>query len=390
MLTSCANASTTNTYFTATFDKSPYAKVNIRLEQTDAAVELLDFNAPADTYELVSGDGKVEQNKGRIIWQPPADGGQLSYRVLVESKRKTSAGDIVSDATKTKTWALLRLDDLFPAARVEGARSEKVASYLELQGPERWSFETRYGPVSDKPERILDAGRIYNRPSGWMVAGEIGIRRESISDRIVTVAAPTGMGFPRLDILTFMNWTLPHIVEVFPDFPKRLLVAGAPREMWRGGLSAPGSLYLHIDRPLVSENGTSSLLHEITHVAGIHSAIDEGDWIVEGLAEYYSLLILLRSGGITQSRFDKSLAQLERWADRNKADLKHPSSGAHTARAVVLLHELDKELQTQGADIDKVTRTLLARDEISPGMLRQVTEELLGEPSATLTKYLNN
>ena len=43
-------------------------------------------------------------------------------------------------------------------------------------------------------------------------------------------------------------------------------VVGAADPMWRGGLSASNSLFLHADRPLISENGTSTLVHELTHV----------------------------------------------------------------------------------------------------------------------------
>ena len=59
--------------------------------------------------------------------------------------------------------------------------------------------------------------------------------------------------------------------------------------MWRGGLSAPQSLFVHSDRPLISENATSTLLHEVMHLAlGIRAA-EQFDWIVEGLASYFAL-----------------------------------------------------------------------------------------------------
>ena len=70
--------------------------------------------------------------------------------------------------------------------------------------------------------------------------------------------------------------------------------------MWRGALSAPQSLYVHAERPLLSGNATSTLLHEIVHI-GLGLADERGaDWIVEGLAEYYSLEVLRRSGTISE------------------------------------------------------------------------------------------
>ena len=48
----------------------------------------------------------------------------------------------------------------------------------------------------------------------------------------------------------------------------RLLIVSAGDPMWRGGLSGPSSMFLHSDRPLISENRTSTLLHEL----GAHRA----------------------------------------------------------------------------------------------------------------------
>ncbi len=375
--------------FSARFEQQPFAVASIEIAQTGGGVKRLDLKAPADKYELLDAAGEVEQSDGRIVWEPPSSGGSLRYRVSINQKRKTGNGGRAPDAVKTDRWAIVRLGDLFPPARIRASNGADGKSYVSLSGPKGWSFETRYGPVTGMPVP-MPGKRLYNRPTGWLVAGDIGTRREDIDQRIVTVAAPKDMGFPRLDILTFLNWTLPEVTRVFPDFPKRLLIAGAPREMWRGGLSAPGSLYLHIDRPLVSENATSSLLHELVHVAGIHSAVGGGDWIVEGLAEYYSLLVLKRSGGISRMRFDKALHQQREWADRENGVLSHPSKGANTARAVLVLHELAGELQTRGVSIDKVARALLERGEISPASLQQVTEQLLGAPSTTLSKYLSD
>ena len=50
-------------------------------------------------------------------------------------------------------------------------------------------------------------------------------------------------------------------------------------------MSGPGSLYVHADRPMISENGTSTMLHELVHVAMGVSGSAHDDWLVEGLAE---------------------------------------------------------------------------------------------------------
>ncbi len=103
-----------------------------------------------------------------------------------------------------------------------------------------------------------------------------------------------------MDILTLLTFVWPEVQSVFPRDPKKLLIVGAGDPMWRGGLSGPNSLYMHADRPLVSENGTSSLVHELVHVFSRISDADRSDWISEGLAEYYAIELMRRAGGMSE------------------------------------------------------------------------------------------
>jgi len=152
----------------------------------------------------------------------------------------------------------------------------------------------------------------------------------------VLVASPAGQGFRHNDVMAFLMWNLPRIVDVLPAFPERLLVVGATGDMWRGGLSGAASLYVHGDRPLVSQNGTSPLLHELIHVGARLAGDEDGDWIVEGLAELYSIETLHRSGTISDVRYERAFAHLESWSSRDDGCLKRThSTGPDTARAVV-------------------------------------------------------
>ncbi len=71
--------------------------------------------------------------------------------------------------------------------------------------------------------------------------------------------------------------------------------------MWLGALSAPNSIFVHASRPLISENGTSTIVHEIVHVLlmDLKTPRDQ-DWIDEGLAEFLSLRALKDSGTISR------------------------------------------------------------------------------------------
>jgi hypothetical protein len=259
---------------------------------------------------------------------------------------------------------------------------------LELHGPALWRFESRYGPV-EKPLAVDDPDRRFDRPTGWLAAGELGIRKEYIGRRIITLAAPQNQGMQRLDIIAFLRWTLPTLVKIFPDFPNRLLIVGARDDMWRGGLSGPGSIYLHSERPMISENATSALLHELVHIATGEPTTPKDDWIIEGLAEYYSLEILRRSGGLGAKRHEQTLQWLEAWADKENGRLTSPSSGANTARAVLVFAMIDRELKAKDAgSLDEVVRQLLSSGSITAEELQLQVETALGNPSKRLDKAL--
>ena len=285
----------------------------------------------------------------------------------------------------TPDWAIARLDDLFPRARTRSESGAQSRSSVVLAGPAGWRFETRYGP-SHEQVAVVDEGRRFDRPTGWLVAGRLGIRRDTIAGRTVSVAAPVGQGFRRVDVLAFLRWTLPDLVAVFPGMPDRLLVVGAPEGMWRGGLSGPESLYLHVGRPLISENGTSTLLHELVHIATTAPKSAGDDWIMEGLAEYYSLETLRRSGGISEERFASALGSLAAWAQRDGGRLADPSTGAHTARAALTFHELAAELEDAGSSLDAVVGELVAGGSLDRGSLLALLEPKLTEPSGILAE----
>jgi hypothetical protein len=96
------------------------------------------------------------------------------------------------------------------------------------------------------------------------------------------------------------------------------------------------------NRPLISENGTSPLLHELVHVALRIYAAPPDDWIVEGLAEFYALEIMNRSGTIAKNRYAIAHRALADWG-RDVASLRQPrSSGPVTAKAVGVFRALDQ------------------------------------------------
>jgi hypothetical protein len=229
----------------------------------------------------------------------------------------------------------------------------------------------------------VDPGRRLPRPKGWLIIGNITSRQDMIAGVDIRVAAPAGQGERLQDTLAFLAWTIPDVKAVFPEFPERLLIVTAGEPMWRGGLSGTRSLFMHADRPLISGNRTSSMIHELVHVGtGIHGG-EDADWIVEGIAEYYAANILWRSGGLSDLRYQQTIAWKENWARKADTLFVKRSSGPVTARAAVFMHRLDlalKEATDGRAGIDDVAGELARqRGRVSLSQLKQIVHELAGD-----------
>jgi hypothetical protein len=340
--------------------------------------------ARQDDFEA---DGKLERDGKYVTWTPPEGGGQLRFVAKIDHRRGQAF-----DARMTEDWALFRGDDLVPPARLLQEAGSEAEAELHVHLPEGWSFVSAFEELRPNVFRIENPERGFDRPTGWMVAGRLGVRRERIARVDVIVAGPLNQGVRRMDILAFMNWNLPRLRAIVDRLPERILIVSAGEEMWRGGLSGPNSLYLHADRPLISANATSTLLHEMVHVVTSLRSRDGGDWIVEGLAEYYSLKIMWRSGTITTRRFRSGFKQLQEWGGHLELeDLEGPRArGPVTARAVLLFRELDREIlrkSERAKSLDDVVKRLVSSGErVSLEVLRGAVEAVLGEPAETLAE----
>jgi hypothetical protein len=221
-----------------------------------------------------------------------------------------------------------------------------------------------------------------------MAAGRLGVRRERIAGVRVVVAGPLNQGVRRLDMLALLNWNLPRVKRLVPDMPTQIVIVSAGDPMFRGGLSGPSSLFIHADRPLLSENGSSTLVHELVHVATRLEGEKGADWIVEGIAEYYSLKLLWRSGTLTDRRYKAMFGKYEEWgkqADHLDVEVAH---GPVTARAVGIMRELDHEIYRKTNhehSLDDVVRLLVAaRQKVNIDRLRQAVVEIMGEAAEVL------
>ncbi len=314
------------------------AQASIRVEQESRRLRELRFSIDPERHGDFKGDGDISESDGELTWKLPREGGTLTYLVRMSHQRRSGG----YDARMTDKWALFRGGDVFPPAATRTVVGATSVARLEFDLPDDWSALTPYlsgdnefsFPI-DNPERRFD------RPTGWILLGDLGVRRGRIGDTRVAIGSPVGEGMRRMDMMAFIRWTLPTLRSIFPTMDSRLILVSAGDPMWRGGLSGPGSLYVHADRPMISENGTSTLLHELVHVAMGISGSEHDDWLVEGLAEHYSIKILRITDTLSNRRRVLALEELKEWGDPVDDLFVNRSTGPVTARAVTLLAELD-------------------------------------------------
>lgn len=365
--------------------ESDQAQVRIQLEKGERVPRLAFNLGDKGYYSDFQTDGEWQQSVAQSgVWLPKSGRSSLTYKVKISHERE----DGHFDARMTPEWALLRGDDLVPSAHLKQMDDTQLVARLQFELPKGWpSVETGWPRIGKNRFRIDNPSRLFDRPTGWILAGKIGSRRAKLGNTDVTVAAPIGEGMRRMDALTMLSFVWPHAQYVFPRDPGKLLVVGAGEPMWRGGLSAGNSLFLHADRPLVSENGTSSLVHELTHVFSRIRDTERSDWIAEGLAEYYAIELVHRAGGMSEDRYVKVREKLRQWSRSVKTLRTEQSTGQSTARAVILLMELDREIRdrTKGElSLDNVTRGLMRMDKVSTQDFIAVTESVLRGPSKVL------
>lgn len=354
------------------------ARVTMRVERNPGLLELVRMRIDAQRHFRFEGNGSIEVEDDRVTWHVPRNTGELRYSVRLEHLHDS----VGYDARCTDKWALFRGEDVVPPIYSDGHATARSRAVLRVRLPVGWEIATPFVASDDGTFAIDQPHRRLDRPTGWILAGKLDTTVEKIAGTTVTIASPQGQGLRRLDILALLRWTLPALARIVPTLPPRVLIVGANDPMWRGGLSGPASLYVHSALPLISSDGTSTVLHELMHVVTSARSTDDGDWIVEGLAELYTLQLLLRSGTLGEERYERSLARLEKRGAKAGRLGTARASGAVTARAVGVLIAVDEEIR-KGSEgryrLDDVVAALATeRVAISTESFRALVERVTG------------
>lgn len=375
-------------YHVKLLPQSDQAEVRVSLSQ-GAAVRSLDFElGRGGDYSDFKADGQWKVSGHRGLWQPSADKASLTYRVRLSHARKPG----IYETRMTPGWALFRGEDLVPTAHLDQQDGVELVSRLVFELPTGWkSVETAWPRIGKHTFRINNVSRLFDRPTGWMLAGNLGSRRVRLGETDVTVTSPKGQAMRRMDVLTLLTFVWPQVEAAFPRHPAKLLIVGASDPMRRGAFSARDSVYLNSRTPLVSENGSSPLIREVVHAIGRFSDHDASDWISEGLAEYYAIELLRRGGGITDERYAAIQARLTR-EGKNVTSLRGEHvSGATVARAVVVMQELDREIRVKTHNkrsLDDLAQVVMRANSVSTPEFVRLAQSIIGESSVVLDSKL--
>lgn len=385
------------------------AQVKLVIDNTASRlVRKISFDYDKKYYRQFKANGTLNVTASRLEWLPPPGTAEFTFNVKISHQRSSRGGKARQfDAHMNRHWAIFRGDDLFPPAAVVTLKNAQSRASLVFKLPDNWhavntGWPRAFSPTS--PDRIAfsidNPHRNFDRPVGWMIAGQIATRRDRLGDTVVSVSGPRrrsfedqGVVFARMELLTFLHFVWPQFQALIPDLPPKLLIVGAGDPMWRGGLSSPNSLFMHADRPLVSENGSSTVLHEIFHTLTDIRGDKKADWIAEGLAEYYAIALLYRAGGMTEKRRLRVYENLrQRVEDQLKKDSTFSlradhSTGVRTAMAVLKMHALNVEIVEKTRNrfsLDDVVRRLTKIRKVSVDILKTEVEKILGIESAVL------
>ncbi|MFJ3449107.1 hypothetical protein ACIPM0_12895 [Pseudomonas sichuanensis] len=365
-------------------------QAEVRLTLADGSVvRSLDFDLGQNgAYSDFLADGQWQAQGGRGVWRPAPGKTSLSYRVLLDQAQPGAS----HEARITAHWALLRGEQLVPPARLDQQDGTELVARLTFELPAGWkSVETAWPRIGRQKFRIDDVSRLFDRPTGWMLAGNLGSRRARLGETEVTVAAPQGQGMRRMDTLTLLTFVWPQLQAVFPRNPAKLLLVGARDGMWRGALAGHNSLYLYSGAPLINDSGASPLLREVVQLFAQINDRDGSDWLGESLTDYYATELLRRAGGISDDRYQALQARLHKQGAKVTQLKGAKADAAQVARGVLLLQALDREIRLHNHDkrsLDDVARALMRLSSVSTEEFVQISENVLGRQSEVLQSKL--
>lgn len=266
-----------------------------------------------DRTHGVRGTGQLTWHERTLTWRPGRPYAHLEYEVQIDRHRPVDGPRYDSHAGDG--WIVTRALALFPTIHVDfkpDAVHATSRARLLFQLPAGWRSVTIGERLGDNVFEVAQPNAQFDRPRGWIALGDIETTERRIGGSVVTLATVPGTD---LDVpAIFRTWerTLPLLADVLGPPPPRLLVVSAPDPMWRGGISGERSFYVHAGIPFRSRDATSTWLHELFHTWQPFRPKQDGRWIGEGLAEYYTLVLQRRAGLLSAAGFARGIRSFVR------------------------------------------------------------------------------
>ena len=245
----------------------------------------------SERFSRFKGSGRVAVEDGGAV-EPSGPYGHLEYKVRIDHRRGDKGH---FDSYAGNDWVLFRARDLFPpvrlayATRKDGVRPRSRARLL-FHLPSGWKSAAAH-PSAGADAYLLTTGRVLSRPSGWVALGNLQSSHQEIDDVMVRIARVPGSKLPADDVFAMLSDALPRMRKLFHRMPPEILIVSSGDPMWRGGLSAYHSLFLHGDGAAHPDKTRRSF----RDVPSRLRSASAGRWVIEGLAG--TLLELQRRSG---------------------------------------------------------------------------------------------
>ncbi len=345
---------TFSAYYTVTVPRPGASELVVRWEFVGAD-EIREIRLPDAEGRLRSPSSSGVLTHEDQVWKWRLSGpyGHLTYRVEVNQHR---GGRHQYDSYAGPNWIVTRGRILFPRAQI--AYRERVLSFhnsrsdvqatIRFRLPRGWVATTAY-PVETAESFRLPPGKGLPVPRGWFALGHVKSDERDVAGVRIEIARVPGSQLDAESTFTFLDATLPPLLKLLSGSQRarvaqKLLLVSAPDPMWRGGISGRNSFFLHGDRPLRDVDRTSPVLHELFHVLQPFRPAQDADWIVEGLAEFYSVELQRRAGLIDSKTYNQALRSFHRYGLWN-VDLRQQRDNAATNNsAPLLMHVLDQRI----------------------------------------------
>lgn len=396
-------------HYTVYVSKNNPAVADVEVELRGAnEIRRMHFLLDKGRYRYFRGEGEIKPIGTDILWMPKKLNARLSYQVSLLHERKPGFYDSYGE----KDWFITRTTDLFPRKRFDFKGPSKSYTTVKFKLPKDWTVVSEMPSIGLQSFRAVDSPDTrYQWPTGWLIFGKVGERQVPVEDVMIRFAYPEDFlryGKPKYpekrknriarfakkldDAAVLFQKVVPHMKKFLPKYAKDFLVVFGKSPMWRGGLSAEGSLFINRSTPVIVSDYSSTLIHEYFHICdGFKKDMRDAEWFVEGLAEYFSLRLLLAGKVISREQFFEGIESYRKFGLWNVNLTRSKNERVFYENAPLVLFTLDEMIRSksrQQKSLKDVMRLLAEEDEpVGTALFRKKIEEIYG---ASLEEFFQN